>query len=547
MSDARLLKGEFMRHMKVFGLLAAFVLAMAAVPRLAAGESGKPGSVKLDLYVMSQCPFGTKAEDAIFPAVKSLGKHVDFNLYFIANEEPALPAEPGGKPAKTAFKSLHGQPEVDENIRHLCAMKNFPKQYMDFILERNINIRDGNWQAAAKKVGIDPAKLEACSAGEEGAKLLSDSIKITQARGAGSSPTIDLNGSPYMGARGERSITLAVCDALGTKGIPLPDACEKAKNMPPDPSAGGAGCEDGAAPQAPPVAFDVTVLTDRSCAACGEPTLIDEIKDSHTAARITVIDVNSEEGKAFIKLHDVRSVPYYFLEKKVESDPNFSAVKGFYAKTEDGYFILPGSDTYMPALRLDRKRVPHHLDLFVESNSPFTAQVEAQLTKFLAESDIKDLTFSIHYIVQETVTGERADTPAETELSTDIRAASIKEELGTVSAGPLTSRRGQAELLESMRQVCLFQHASAGTFFTYLTCRNQNLMDTGRGDTCLQMSEPIQQCLQGPQAEALLRQDAKLVRDLEITGGPVFLWENQYGPFGWYEADWKRIITEKTK
>lgn len=538
-----------MKRVSFFCLIAAAAAVAACLPKIANGADAKPEAVKFDLYVMSQCPFGTKAEDAIFPAVRSLGKHVDFNLYFIANEQPTVPSE-DGKPVKPVFSSLHGQPEVDENIRHLCAMKNYPKEYMDFILARNVDIRNPDWQSAAKKVGIDPAKLEACASGEEGSKLLSDSIKVSNARGANASPTIDVNGSPYTGPRGLRSVTLAVCDALSTKGLSLPDACEKAKNMPPDPPVGGPGCEDNkgqAAPKAaPPVSFNLTVLTDSTCSFC-RPTLTDVIKKNHAGAVVTTLDINSEEGKTFVKKHDVQALPYYYLGAEVEQDANFPAMKGYYTKVGEGYAMRTGPDTYTPAVQLERPRVPRHLDLFVESNSQFTAQVEAQLMKFLVDSDVKELTFSIHYIVQETAKGEELTASPEKSPSTDVRAASLKDEIKSASTGPLTSRRGEAELQESMRQVCLFQHASIGTFFTYLTCRNQNILDTARGDTCLEMTEPLKQCLSGPESEKLLRQDAKLVRELGITSGPVLLWENRFGPFGWHEVDWKEMIAESKK
>ena len=521
-----------MRHSNVSVI--AVLVAMLSSSALAGSAKMEP--VKFDLYVMSQCPFGVTAENVIFPVVRSLEPHVDFNLYFIADMEPAAQA------AAPAFKSLHGQPEVDENIRHLCAMKRFPKQYMDFILERNVsNAKGPDWQAAARKVGIDPAALDACASGEEGAKLLSDSIKVTQARGAQGSPTIDLNGAPYKGSRSVRSITLAVCDALNAKGVALPDACEKAKAMPPD------APQEGGAPQRPPVAFDVKIVTDPSCSVCG-PTLTESIKQSHAGARISVLDVNSEEGRDLVKRYNIQTLPFYFLEKKIESDPNFGHMKAYYGKVrDDGYAIPPRPDTFAPSVQLDRERIPRHLDIFVESLSPFTSQVESQLMKFLAESDIQDLTFSIHYIMHETAKGG-SEVPLAGKSSPDaVRSAPLKAELDSVSTGPLTSRRGEPEVQENMRQVCLFQHAPVGTFFTYLTCRNQNILDEARGDVCLKMSEPIQQCLQGPEAESLLRRDARLVRELGITSGPVLLWENRYGPFGWYEVDWKQMMMENEK
>ena len=497
-----------------------------------AWSAEQPEPVRLDLYVMSHCPFGVQAENAVLPAVKALGKHVDFALHFIANEDP-------GAAGAARFRSLHGQPEVEENIRQLCAMKHFPQQYLDFILERNVgNAKGPDWQAAAKTVGIEPAPIEACATGEEGAALLSDSIQRSQARQASASPTIHLDGRPYSGPRGVRSITLAVCDALSAKGLPLPEACQHAEAMPPDPRQGPSG-------GGPPVAFDVKVVVEDACTFC-EPTLIEAIRRQHPGARVSTLDAASNEGQAFIKRYKLQTLPFYFLDQEVARDPKFQTMQGYYVKLGDGYAIQPGPDTYTPTVQVGRPRVPRHLDVFVESRSPFTVQVEAELMRVLLESDVKDLTFSLHYLVQETVKGDAtATSSAVRSPSSKVRAAPLNKERHTVAAGPLTSRRGEHELQESMRQACLFQHASIGTFFTYLTCRNHNILDDARGETCLQMTEALKQCLEGPESEALLRQDARLVRELGIAGGgPVFLWENRYGPFGWHEVDWQELLRE---
>ena len=237
----------------------------------------------------------------------------------------------------------------------------------------------------------------------------------------------------------------------------------------------------------------------------------------------------------------IKDVPVVFC---MIVDPSFNNLKDYYVEKGDGYTMRMGLDTYMPGVQLKRDRVPHHLDVFVESQSPFTVQVEGELMKFLSETDVKDLTFSMHYIAQETVKGDESASASAKSPSTGVRAAPLKQELKTVDAGPLTSRRGEEEIREDMRQVCLFQHSSIGTFFTYLACRNQNVSDATRGEKCLQMSDPLKKCLEGPEAENLLRQDARLVRELGITAGPVFLWENRYGPFGWYQADWKKLVSE---
>lgn len=135
----------------------------------------------LQVFVMSECPFGIKAENAMKEVLEAFKEdNLQFEIHFIADE-----VGPG------EFRALHGQSEVDENIRQLCAIKYYPKnfKYMEYIWCRNENIKDPNWQQCAKKAGMDVAKIEKCATGEEGKKLLSEDIKISKALGIGGSPT----------------------------------------------------------------------------------------------------------------------------------------------------------------------------------------------------------------------------------------------------------------------------------------------------------------------------------------------------------------------
>ena len=39
--------------------------------------------VQVELFVMSRCPYGVQAENALFPAIDQMGDAVDFHLHFI--------------------------------------------------------------------------------------------------------------------------------------------------------------------------------------------------------------------------------------------------------------------------------------------------------------------------------------------------------------------------------------------------------------------------------------------------------------------------------
>jgi predicted DsbA family dithiol-disulfide isomerase len=133
---------------------------------------------KLEVFVMSQCPYGVKALDAMKEILPNFKGKMKFEIHFIADKTP------------TGFNALHGQPEVDENICELCAIKHYPKnhKYMDYIWCRNKNIRSAEWKECAKD-GISAAVMEKCFSGGEGKRLLEEDIKIARNLGVSGSPT----------------------------------------------------------------------------------------------------------------------------------------------------------------------------------------------------------------------------------------------------------------------------------------------------------------------------------------------------------------------
>jgi hypothetical protein len=202
--------------------------------------------------------------------------------------------------------------------------------------------------------------------------------------------------------------------------------------------------------------------------------------------------------------------------------------------------VKPGVATYIPQVVLGRERRPNHMDIFVEALSPFAAQAELELIRHLEKADLKDVTLSFHFVTEEGVAAKSdADAPSD-----KTRAASLKEAKEAPAQGALMAGRGAAEVQEELRQACLFQHAPMSAFLAYLNCRNQNLSDLNRGAACLQADDKIKACVSGGEGEKILRRDARLVKDLDVKTTVAVLWENRYGPLGWNEVDWKKLISK---
>ena len=149
---------------------------------------GKP---TLELFVMSYCPFGVQAEEKLIPIVKEFGNKIDFKLQFIAQEKEAPSAQD-----ITPFTSLHGYPEVAENIRQLLIAQEYPEQYLDYILCRGKKL-DKSWEDCAEKLDIDVVKIQELFDSSEAEQLFRENIKRAAELDIRASPTILVDGHQF--------------------------------------------------------------------------------------------------------------------------------------------------------------------------------------------------------------------------------------------------------------------------------------------------------------------------------------------------------------
>lgn len=518
--------------------LAVFAAASTlAISPVRSAQAAKESKVLVELYVMSLCPFGVQAENALFPALTAYPDLAELKLGFIGGK-----AE--GPDGNIQFSSLHGQPEVEENIRQLCARDLFPGKWMAYVLERNKDYKAADWRPPAEKAGLDPKTLDACAKGP-GIKNYILNLALASEKKAGSSPTIYIDGEPYGGPRTREGFEWSLCSAAKARGARLTASCEKilAGAKPAAGAGSGGDCGAGGAAGQPPAAaqivFDIKVVNEGGANKICPPTLLPGLKGKYPAAAIKLIDADSAEGRDLITRHNAGALPLYVIDEKVSQDKNFQGLLPlYYTRSGEGYLIRPNPDTYTPCVQLGRKRDPRHIDIFVESLAPRSAQAEADFVRFISEKDIKDLTFSIHYITQEKPgTGTAPKGPGENE----VRSASLSE-ISNAAPAQLLARLGDAELQEDIRQACMFQKLPAADFFAYLGCRNQDLANTRRASACFTGAEAVDRCIKDGEGLALLRKDAKLAAQLGISEGPAMMWENRYGPFSLYEVDWRALL-----
>ena len=355
----------------VIGAILSLIIAVFALksfmPLIPSG-GGVSEKVKLDFYVMSQCPYGTQVEDAIAPVLEKMGDNIDFNLYFIANENP-----------DGSFTSLHGQPEVDGNVVQLCSIEYEPEKYMDMILCMNKDARSipGNWESCAKDAGLDVESIKTCYEGDEGKQLLSESIKNTQVVGATGSPTIYLNDERYQGGRSENDFLRALCNAFEDE---KPSACSEVPE---------------------PTEVNLIVLSDERCKECDVSRVVGQLESLFPGLKVEYKDYMDADGKKLFEETGVEFLPALLFDESVEQGEGYSNVQrylfpagdykslsigsSFDPKKEicdtgedddgDGLVDCDDPDCEGEFLCMEKKEVPE-VELFVMSHCPYGTQTE---------------------------------------------------------------------------------------------------------------------------------------------------------------------------
>lgn len=162
---------------------------------LLASRVSQMGKPTVELFVMSYCPYGVQTEAQLIPIVKAFGDKIDFKLQFIAEEKEASSTHD-----ITPFVSLHGYPEVAENIRQLLIAQEYPDRYLDYVLCRGKKL-DKSWEDCAQKLGIDVRKIQALFDTPEAEQLFRENIKRAAALGIKASPTILIDGHKFRPAQ----------------------------------------------------------------------------------------------------------------------------------------------------------------------------------------------------------------------------------------------------------------------------------------------------------------------------------------------------------
>jgi glutaredoxin len=176
---------------------------------------------QIDFFVMAYCPYGNQAEEAIEPVYQLLKSKAIFNPRYVIYSNYG-----GGGPtycldAESKYCSMHGIQELNQNIREMCVNKYMGiDSTFKFMLAMNAQCSSSNadtcWEAVAKGLGLDTAKIKTCEAGE-GLALVKAQKDLGDLAGVSGSPTVFIDGVEYSGARTAEGFKTGLCNAFTTK------------------------------------------------------------------------------------------------------------------------------------------------------------------------------------------------------------------------------------------------------------------------------------------------------------------------------------------
>jgi protein-disulfide isomerase len=178
----------------------------------------------LDLFVMSHCPYGTKAMLATKEFADAFGKDATVNVHYIGD------AKDGN------LQSMHGPDEVTDDLREVCAIQHYGQnqKFLDFLACRSKDLK-ADWKDCTGKTGIDADVIQKCVDGE-GKTLLTASFDTASKLKIQSSPTFLVNNRDTFNAQDAAGISASYC-----KANPALAGCAKQLSATAPPQAAGGG------------------------------------------------------------------------------------------------------------------------------------------------------------------------------------------------------------------------------------------------------------------------------------------------------------------
>jgi glutaredoxin len=180
-------------------------------------KSAKP---QVELFVMSECPYGTQVEKGILPVAEALGDKIDFSIKF-------------------CDYAMHGEKELNEQLQQYCINQNEPEKFIPYL---KCYLGAGDSATCLTNTNINKTKLKSCVSATDTKYKVTEKFEDESSWRNGKyplfpiyqadvdkytvegSPTLIINGQKIDSDRDPKSILEMVCAGFEN----APEECSKA-------------------------------------------------------------------------------------------------------------------------------------------------------------------------------------------------------------------------------------------------------------------------------------------------------------------------------
>ncbi len=450
---------------------------------------------KIDLYVMSYCPYSVLAENSFRILKDIFGDQINVEINYIVEIEGST------------FVSMHGSSEIEEDMRQLVIAAYYREKFWDYLDVRNSLIQSDNWQGSLLLVGLDPQDIKK-KVDSVGKALLLKSIKKTDSLSIIASPTIYINDKLYEGKNDAVSLAIAIGKELGIAKPPvckkLPECFSDSDCIQPFKNGRCVNTEDlkGFCEFNDAVKFKAYLIESEDCLDCSDYTFaLGTFEKMFRGMLLKRLDYKTDLGKKISKEAGLTKLPAIVFDKGIEAAMNYNraSASGMIKKSDMSDYYLASSLLLKGRLFLDKEIKENTITLFVMSYCPFSVSLENALIDKIKKDNL-DIELEFKYI-----------------FSKD------KE-------NNIVSLHGKDEMHEDIEQM-IVQKYYPEKFFDYILCRNKDIKNRDSWRECaisLGLDPKDIEVKAFEESKALVEESERLCRELGITASPTIFWQNNY-------------------
>jgi len=377
-------------------------------------EPVEAGPVRVELFVMPECPYGIQAESVLIPIIKRMGDAVDFQLRYVAEPvsgsgrraaarryvagaAPACEGEP--IPGSGRFQSLHGDEEVAEGIRQVVMALHEPERYLAYVLCRGRSDMARSWEDCAAEVGINPIRISTIAESPEGEALYAENILRSNLLGIRASPTLLIDGIESASFHDAIAFQRALCgERIASPDCASLPACTADRDcrrpgmvgLCVDPGQPGARCvyQD-------PVQFQMVVVNDPDCRVCDTGFFIKSTLDLFPGVQIRNVDAGTDEGASLIARYGLEALPAFILDEHFVQAARYPRFERTVSHRADAYLPRP---EMVPVRQLLNRPVDNgRIDLFLDPGSSSSMKLAGSLVSWAISNGLGD-SLRVYYL-----------------------------------------------------------------------------------------------------------------------------------------------------